>query len=172
MVQCANPNRKPVMPAVRPLALLLLVSALAAQAEEVDLSDKVASGKWLLTYQRTGELKPLHLRRSENGTSYTCIAGDARAKIIDWVSGKGCTVENETFADGIYRLEGECRLKFWKSQAVPVSVELKPESADRFSLRIRARDNALLGYTEDTDGRLQGPCDPPSAGQPEQNHGA
>lgn len=159
------------MTATRLLATLLLAVAPVAVAQEIDLSGRIASGKWLLTYQREGEIKPLRLKQHENGSSHTCIAGDARTKIIDWVSGKGCTIERESLVNGVYHLDGQCRLKWWKRQPIPVSVDLKPESATRFSLDIRTRDNNLLGFTERTQAVLQGPCDPPSAEKPAQRPG-
>lgn len=159
------------MPRLLALPLLLLCT-LPATAQEINLGTKIASGKWAMTYQRIGEFKPLHYKQRENGTSYTCIAGDARDKIVDWIASKGCTIDKETLVGGIYRLEGQCRLKWWKSRAIPVSVELRPESATRFSLNIKTRNNSLLEFTERTTATLQGPCDPPSAAQPEQDQGA
>lgn len=159
------------MPAAKLLAALLFLNTLPLHAQDIDLTAMVASGKWALTYQRVGELKPLHFKRTENGTSYTCIAGDPRDKIVDWIAGKGCTIEKETMVNGIYRLDGQCRLKWWKSRPIPVSVELKPQSRSRFSLNIQTRDNGLLGFTERTSATLMGPCDPPSAGQPKQHQG-
>jgi hypothetical protein len=67
----------------RHLFLLFLLPTLAAHAGDIDLSSRIAPGKWALAYHRTGELKPLHLKHSEDGTSYTCIDGDPRTKIID-----------------------------------------------------------------------------------------
>ena len=160
------------MPVPRLLAITLLAlfsTGLAAQ--DIDLGGKIAPGKWALAFQRVGEIKPLHFTRQEHGTSYTCIAGDARDKIVSWISSKGCTIEKQAMVDGIYRLDGACRLKWWKSQAIPVSVELRPESTARISLSILTKDNSLLGFTEHTTGTLQGPCDPPSTGQPEQHQG-
>ncbi|MDD3530861.1 MAG: hypothetical protein PHS77_13400 [Gallionellaceae bacterium] len=151
------------MSATRLLALALLLCPLPLAAQEIDLGASIPPGKWAMAYQRTGEFKPLRLKHKENGTSYTCIAGDPRSKIVSWIAGKGCSIERETLADGIYRLEGECRLKWWKSQAVPVRVELRPESATRFSLDIQTLDNNLLGYSEHTEATLQGPCDAPAA---------
>ncbi|NTV96172.1 MAG: hypothetical protein HGA75_12270 [Thiobacillus sp.] len=152
-------------------AALLLLAAPHLHAQDIDLSNKIASGKWLLTYQRSGEIKPLHLKQQENGSSHTCIAGDARTKIIGWISGKGCTIEKETLVNGVYHLDGQCRLKWWKRQPIPVSVDLKPESASRFSLNIQTRANNLLGFTEKTQAVLEGPCDAPSATKPEQHQG-
>lgn len=151
------------MTAIRLFAATLLLSPLPLAAQEVDLGASIPSGKWALAYQRAGEFKPLRLKHKESGTSYTCIAGDARDKIVDWIAGKGCSIDRETLVDGVYRLEGECRLKWWKSQAVPVSVELRPQSPTRFSLDIQTLDNNLLGYREHTEATLQGPCDAPAA---------
>lgn len=159
------------MPAIRFLATLLFVSALPLHAQEIDLSSKIASGKWALTYQRTGEFRPLHIKQKENGTSYTCIAGNARQMIVDWVAGKGCTIDREAMVNGVYRLEGQCRLKWWKNHPIPVKVELRPESATRFSLDIKTSKDSVLGFTERTSAILQGPCDPPSATKPVQNQG-
>ncbi|MFA5082383.1 MAG: hypothetical protein WC474_07565 [Hydrogenophilaceae bacterium] len=159
------------MPAVKLLATLLLLIPLPLHAQDIDLGALVASGKWAMAYQRVGELKPLHYKKTETGTSYTCIAGNARDKIVDWIASKGCTIEKEAMVKGVYRLDGQCRLKWWKSRPIPVSVELKPQSNRRFSLNIQTRDNGLLGFTEKTSATLVGPCDPPSAGQPEQHQG-
>jgi hypothetical protein len=159
------------MPAARLLAALLLTLAPPLLAQDIDLSNKIASGKWAMSFQRSAELKPLRLKQQENGISYTCIAGDARDKIVGWVSSKGCTIEKESLVNGNYHLEGQCRLKFWKSQAIPVDVDLRPVASNRFTLSIQTRANKVLGYTEQTTATLQGPCDPPSAGQPEQHQG-
>lgn len=161
------------MPTIKPLAialLMLLSPPLAAQ--DIDLGGKIAPGKWALTYQRLGEFKPLRIKHKENGTSYTCIEGDARDKIVAWIADKGCVIEKESMVDGIYRLDGQCRLKWWKSHAIPVRVELKPESATRFSLDIKTRNDKVLGFTERTTASHQGPCDPPSAPKLEQDQGA
>lgn len=158
----------------RPLyaSLALILFALPLSAQEIDLGPRIASGRWALAYQRTGEFKPLNLKHKESGTSYTCIAGNARDKIADWVVEKGCSIDKEAMVNGTYRLEGHCRLKWWRSHAVPVSVELRPESAARFSLSIRTRNDELLGFSEQTTATLQGPCEPPSAAQPEQHQGS
>ncbi|TCJ19533.1 DUF3617 family protein [Parasulfuritortus cantonensis] len=156
---------------VRLIATLLTLFVLPVQAQDIDLSKQIQSGQWLMTYQRSGEIKPLHLKRQENGSSHTCIAGDARDKIVDWIAGKGCTIDKESQVNGTYHLEGSCRLKWWKSQPIPVSVDLKPESPTRFNLTIQTRDNNLMGYTEQTRAVRIGPCEAPSAGQPEQQRG-
>lgn len=156
---------------IRPLyaSLALMLFALPLSAKEIDLGALIASGKWALAYQRTGEFKPLNLKHQESGTSYTCIAGNARDKITGWVADKGCSIEKEAMVNGTYRLEGQCRLKWWRNHAIPVSIELRPESAARFSLSIRTRNDGLLGFTEQTTATLQGPCESPSAPQAEQH---
>lgn len=162
------------MTATRNLSLaipLLSLLALPVSAQDIDLSEKVAPGKWALAYQRTGELKPLSLKRKENGTSYTCIDGDARDKIIDWITSKGCSVGKEAMVNDVYRMEGECRLKWWKSRAIPVSVELRPASTKQFSLVIRTLDDSLLGFSERTTASHQGACDPVSATKTKKDQG-
>ena len=127
---------------------LLALCALPLAAQETDPIAKIAPGKWALAYQRSGEFKPLHIKRSEIGTSYTCIDGDARTKIVDWIKSKGCTIDKEAATDAAYRLEGQCRLKWWKSHAIPVSIELRHGTRTQFTLIIRTRDDSLLGFSE------------------------
>ncbi|NCS65178.1 MAG: hypothetical protein AUJ86_00535 [Hydrogenophilaceae bacterium CG1_02_62_390] len=143
----------------RYLLLLLLFPALTALALDIDLAAKVAPGKWALAYQRTGEFKPLHIKHHEAGTSYTCIGGDPRAKIVAWIQSKDCVVHSERMDEKVYRMDGECRLKWWQGESIPVSVELRPETSKTFTLDIHTNGNSLLGFTEHTQAALQGPCD-------------
>jgi hypothetical protein len=147
----------------RILLLLILAIALPASAAEGGLSARLAPGKWALAYQRIGELKPLHFKHEETGTSYTCIEGDPRAKIVDWIKSKGCTIDKETMDGEVYRMSGECRLKWWKSAPIPVSVELRPENRKAFTLEIRTEGNSILNFTEHTRATHQGACDPQTA---------
>jgi hypothetical protein len=156
----------------RCLFLLFFFPALMAQAADIDLASRIGPGKWALAYQRTAELKPLHLKHNDNGTSYTCIDGDPRTKILDWLKNKGCTVHKEAFEDNVYRMSGECTLKWWKGEPIPVSVELRPENRRLFTLDIHTEGNSILGFVEHTKATLQGPCDPvapASAPQSKQN---
>lgn len=142
---------------------LLLSLALPASAAEVSLSSRIESGKWALAYQRIGELKPLHFKHEENGISYTCIEGDPREKIVSWITKKGCTIDKEAMDGDVYRMSGECRLKWWKSAPIPVSVELRPENRKTFTLEIRTEGNSILNFTEHTKATHQGACDPQPA---------
>ncbi len=142
-----------------PLLLTALLT-LPALAADIDLASRIGPGKWALNYQRVAELKPLHLKHREDGTSYTCIDGDPRIKILDWLKSKGCTVHKESFEDNVYRMSGECQLKWWKGAPIPVSVELRPETRNNFSLDIRTEGNSILSFTEHTKAILQGPCNP------------
>ncbi|MFZ5483939.1 MAG: hypothetical protein ACOZB0_06890 [Pseudomonadota bacterium] len=148
------------MPLPRALLALACLSPLAGLAQDIDLSDRIASGKWTLNYERTAEFKPLKLKNRESGASQTCIAGNARDKIVDWISSKGCRIDKEAWSGGVYRLEGECRLKWWKQHPIPVRVELRPETPTRFKIDIATRDDSVLGYQEHTLAVHQGPCDP------------
>lgn len=154
-----------------PLLLVLLASQ-AKAAPEIDLSSRIAAGKWTLAYSRVGEFKPLHYRKKETGTSDTCIEGNAHTAIVDWIRGKGCTVERESLASGVYRLDGQCRLSWWKSRPIAVSVELRPESPHRFRLDIKTRGDALLDFSEQTTATHAGACDKPSAAETQQDHAA
>lgn len=159
----------------RLLFLTALAFALSANAADIDLASKIAPGKWALTYQRTGELKPLHFKHKEEGTSYTCIDRDPRAKIVDWIQSKGCTIHEESLDGEVYRMRGECRLKWWKGTPIPVRVELRPLNRKEFILDIHTEGNTLLGFDEHTQASLQGPCDPtpqpdsPPKDKPEQS---
>lgn len=153
-------------------AVALIFSGNALASGEIDLSQHIAAGKWAFAYARMGEFKPLHYRKKENGTSHTCIRGNARQTIVAWVTEKGCTISRESFTGGVYRLEGQCRLSWWKSHPIPVGIELRPETRARFSLTIRTRDDAILAFSERTTATLLGPCDPVSAGQPGQHQQA
>jgi hypothetical protein len=62
--------------------------------------------------------------------------------------------------DNVYSMSGECRLKWWKSAAIPVRVELRPETRKTFTLDIQTEGNSILGFTEHTKAVHQGPCDP------------
>lgn len=160
------------MPPARFVAALALFGfSLPLVAQDINLGSRLASGKWALNYERTGEIKPLKMKNKENGTSYTCIEGDARDKIVDWVGKKGCTVQKEVMRNGVYTLEGECRLKWWKSHPIPVVLELQPESSTRFNLNIKTPSDSLLGFTEHTKAIHQGPCDLPSAPKLKKNQG-
>lgn len=147
----------------RILLPLILAFALPASATAADLSSRIAPGKWALAYQRIGELKPLHFKHEETGTSYTCIEGDPRAKIVNWIKSKGCTIDKEAMVGDVYRMSGECRLKWWKAAPIPVSVELKPENRKAFTLDIRTEGNSILNFTEHTRATHQGACDPQTA---------
>lgn len=151
------------------IILSTLLLAWPAAAQEADLTAKLAHGKWALAYHRVGEFKPLGLKHKEDGTSYVCIDGDARAMIVDWVTGKGCVIDRESTTDGIYRMQGQCRLKWWNSVAIPVAVELRPETATRFRLNIRTLNGSLLGFSERTEATHQGPCDLPAKARPQRD---
>jgi hypothetical protein len=152
----------------RYLYLLPLALALPSHAGDIDLASRIAPGKWALAYQRVGELKPLHFKHREEGTSYTCIEGDPRTKIVNWIKSKGCTVHNESLDGDVYRMSGECRLKWWHGAPIPVSVELRPENRQAFTLDIQTSGNSILGFTEHTKATLQGACDPvPPASAPQ-----
>ena len=144
----------------RCLTFLPFFLTLPAHAEDIDLASRVGQGKWALAYHRVGELKPLHLKHREDGTSYTCIKGDPRTKIVTWIKSKGCTIHSESMEDEVYRMSGECVLKWWPGAHIPVSVELKPENMHTFTLDIQTAGNSILGFTEHTKATLQGPCDP------------
>lgn len=157
--------------AARALALLLYLPALAWSAGEIDLAGRIAKGDWLLTYQRSAIFKPLGLKQKESGSSHVCMESDPRRQILAWVTGKGCRVDQESLRAGTYRLHGTCRLKWWKSRPIPVSVELTPETADTFSMEIRTDEDSLLDFVESTKAVRQGDCPPPSAAKGEQDKG-
>lgn len=140
--------------------LTCLLLTLPCHAQPIDLATLIPPGKWALAYNRIGEFKPLKFKHRENGTSYTCIEGDPRVKIVNWLNSKGCRIDKESSDQYVYRLEGECRLKWWKSHPIPVSVELRPETTNRFHLHIITLDDPLISFTEQTAASLQGPCDP------------
>lgn len=145
------------------LLLLLALPACVAHAANIDLSSRIGQGKWSLAYQRTGELIPLHFKHKEAGVSYTCIEGDPRVKIVDWIQSKGCTLHNEKMDGDVYRMTGECTLKWWRGTPIPVTVALHPETRSSFTIDIQTLGNSVLGYTEHTQGSLTGPCDPKPA---------
>jgi hypothetical protein len=132
---------------------------LPVQAQESRLAVLIPQGKWALAYQRIGELRPLHLRHTEEGTSYTCIDQDPRVKILNWIQSKGCTVHEENMDGDIFRMRGECVLRFWKSSSVPVRVSLTPVNKNTFLIDIQTEGNSILGYTEHTKGSYVGDCD-------------
>jgi hypothetical protein len=123
------------------------------------LASLIPQGKWALAYQRTGELRPLHLKHTEEGTSYTCIDQDPRAKILNWIQSKGCTVHEEGMDGDVFRMRGECVLRFWKSSSVPVRVSLTPVNKSTFLIDIQTEGNSILGFTEHTKGSYAGACD-------------
>lgn len=143
------------------LLLALALPALAAQATEIDLSPLIAEGKWALAYKRVGELKPFHYTHNEEGVSYTCIEGNPRTKIFNWIKSKGCTIDDEAMDNGAYRMKGSCELKWWKGHPIPVTVTLRPETQTAFTLEILATGDSLLGFSEHTKATHLGPCDPP-----------
>lgn len=134
------------------LALLLACPPLGAS--EVDLSRRIAPGLWELAYQRQGRIKALMLGKTEEGRSELCIRDDPRRQILDWLGRKGCVVARETLADDSYQLSGECRLKWWKSHAIPVAVTLTLGDGKTFSLDIHTLDDSFLSYVEHTQARL------------------
>lgn len=146
------------------LAISLLATSLLSQpsssmaASINNLSNKIAAGKWELTYRRTGEFKPLFYKHKESGSSSTCIEGDPRQHILDWVSRKGCRVDREQLLADRYRLSGECRLKWMKGHPVPVDVDLIFGDRNAFVLDIRTRDDPLLSFQEHTRARYGGNC--------------
>ncbi len=143
-----------------PLLLAAALLAMPAQAQEADFGDKIATGKWLLTYQRAAEYKPLGLKKKDSGTSLTCMDDDPWEEIVAWVTSKGCSIDSKTLSKGVYRLEGQCRLKWMKRHPVPVSVEMRPETASRFRLDIQSLENDMLDFSEHTVATFQGPCPP------------
>jgi len=146
------------------LAIALLGTALLSQpscslaAGPSPLSSHIAPGKWALSYQRTGELKPLFYKHKESGTSSTCIKLDPRQHILDWVASKGCRVDHESLLTDRYRLSGQCRLKWLPGHPVPVDVDLIFGDAKSFTLDIRTRQDALLSFQERTLATFSGQC--------------
>ena len=150
-----------------PVALLALLPAMPAPASTGGgdaLSEHVArhipGGKWAFAYWRVGEFKPLLLRRREEGVSTTCIHSDPRRHLIDWVTRRGCQVQQEAALDGGYALSGECRLKWFRQHPIPVEVRIAWVDDRTFNLEIRTRNDPLLGYVEHTTATLQGDCEP------------
>jgi hypothetical protein len=148
----------------RLLAISLLATGVLSQpssstaAGANNLAHKIAAGKWELTYRRTGEFKPLFYKHKESGSSSTCIDGDPRQHILDWVSSKGCRVDREQLLADRYRLSGECRLKWMQGHPVPVDVDLIFGDRNAFVLDIRTRDAPLLSFREHTRARYAGGC--------------
>ena len=146
------------------LAIVVLATALLFQpfssmaASISNLSNMIAAGQWELNYHRTGEFKPLFYKHKESGSSSTCIAGDPRKHILDWVSSKGCRVDSEQLLADRYRLSGECRLKWMKGHPVPVDVDLIFGDRNSFVLDIRTRDDPFLSYQERTSATHGGNC--------------
>lgn len=152
---------------------IAILSALPAQAQESRLAELVQRGKWALAYHRVGELRPLHLTHTENGTSYTCIDQDPKTKILNWIKSKGCTVFEEKMDGDIYRMRGQCVLPFWKSASIPVHVSLTPVDKTTFMIDIQTDANSVLGFTEHTKGSFVGAdCDPdkPASASQEQKN--
>lgn len=141
-----------------PLLLAAALLAMPALAQEADFGDKIATGKWLLSYQRAAEFKPLGLKKKDTGTSTTCMDDDPWEEIVTWVGSKGCSIDSKTLNKGVYRLEGQCRLKWMKNHPIPVSVEMRPETSNRFRLDIQSRENNLLDFSEHTVATFQGAC--------------
>lgn len=152
---------------------LALLPAWSQAAQDIDLTGKIATGKWALHYLRSGEFKPLRLKQKDEGISYACMEGNPRRQIHAWIHNIGCSVAQENLEGDVYTLQGLCRLKWWKSHAIPVSVELRPEHSKAFSLTIRTVNDALLGFEEHTSARHVGECDPSteSAAKRKQNQG-
>lgn len=141
------------------IALLLLTSSWPLAAQDIDLSTRIAPGKWALHYQRTGEFKPLRLKQNDHGISYACMDDNPRKQILGWINGIGCAVDHESLVGEVYQLQGQCRLKWWKSRPIPVRVELRPEHGKAFSMTIRTEGDSLLGFVEQTIATHQGDCD-------------
>lgn len=152
----AQPFRK-ILAAVCLLGSCVAGSAAGAKAAS-DLSDRIAPGKWALAYDRQGEFKPLMLKKQESGTSSTCIAGNPRQHVLDWLQGKGCRVGDERLLSDRYQLEGECLLKWLPGNPVPMTVEVVFDQTEAFSLLIRSRENTLVAYQETTRATLVGAC--------------
>jgi hypothetical protein len=147
------------------LALAILATAmLPAMAQAVPsspLTQRIAAGKWDLAYQRDGIFKPLRYKYNESGNSSTCIKGDPRQHILDWVGSKGCRVDRERLLADRYQFSGECRLKWMKKHPVPVDVDLIFGDARSFRMDIRTRDDALISFHEVTRATYAGRCPAP-----------
>ncbi|MCU0840340.1 MAG: hypothetical protein MUC79_01305 [Thiobacillaceae bacterium] len=144
------------------LAAALLFNCPAGQSAEVGaLAERIARGHWRLDYQRSGEFKPLLYKHAASGSSETCIDGDPRQHILNWVRDKGCRVDRESLRPDRYQLSGKCRFKWMKRLAVPVEVELVFGDAQSFVMEIRTPPGAALTFHESTRASLTGACPAP-----------
>lgn len=148
-------------PATLLAATLLFACQLSQSAEVGALADRVAQGHWRLDYQRSGEFRPLLYKHAASGSSETCIEGDPRLHILEWVGSKGCRVDQERILPDRYQLSGVCRLKWMKRLAVPVEVELVFGDAKSFVMEIRTPPDAALSFHEITRASLTGACPDP-----------
>jgi len=134
---------------------------LAQAAQFSPLAQRITTGKWDLAYQRSGEFKPLFYKHKESGSSSACIRGDPRQHILDWVSSKGCQVDQEQMLADRYRLSGQCKLKWIPGHPVAVVVDIIFGDAKRFTLDIRTQKDPLLEFREQTRATFSGQCSGP-----------
>jgi len=148
------------------LACLLLVGgeALAQGPATPDLGQHIAPGLWQFSYQRYGEFKPLRLKREESGNKPICLTTDPRQQIHDWLTSKGCSVKREDLTASVYRIEGQCRLKWWKQRPIAAEVRLTFVDRQHFEMRIESRNDSVFDYRELTRARYLGAC-PTEAGR-------
>jgi len=140
---------------------LLAMPPLAQTAQISPLAQRISPGQWNLSYQRSGEFRPLFYKHKESGSSSTCIQSDPRQQILDWVSSKGCQVDQEQMLADRYRLSGQCKLKWMPRHSVPVVVDVIYGDASRFTLDIRTQNDPLLEFREQTLATLSGQCSAP-----------
>lgn len=143
-------------------AAALVLTTVPSQAAQLSpLAQRISPGQWDLAYQRNGEFKPLFYKHKESGNSSTCIQGDPRQHILDWVGSKGCRVDQERWLADRYRLSGECRLKWMPRHSVPVVVDLIYGDTRNFTLDIRTQADPLLEFQEMTRATFMGQCSRP-----------
>lgn len=123
------------------------------------LAEHIPQGLWALDAQRTGLFKPINWKYREKDTSRTCIRGDPRQHLLNWIARKGCSVYSEQQLPDGYALHGACELKWMPGRPIPVMVRLTWRGIGRFDMDIRSKENSLLTYTEHTRATHLGPCE-------------
>ena len=142
----------------RYLPLFLLLPAFGALAAEIDLSPIISQGKYELSSKRS--FKIFGISSKNEGTSDTCIDGNPRTVILNWLASKHCTVHQEEMKDGLYHLRGQCKLKVWPSP-IPAQVTIAPKTKTTFTIDIHAEVKGLASADEHTVARLAGACEAP-----------
>lgn len=135
------------MKRLAPLVLYLISGLALAAGSFAELPRYLPAGQWRLDYDRLARIKMLHYKKSDKGTSDTCIGSDPRAMVRGWLADKHCEIERDALIGKSWRLSGQCRVK-WTKTPIPIDVEILLDDGKRFVMTTRTPQGSFLEFQE------------------------